>query len=62
MAVWFKQIVPPVAVTVGKGLTTTVDWEVLIQPVAVVVPVTVYVVVVAGDIVKGFKILPVLQA
>jgi len=50
----FVTVVP----TVGNGFTVIVLIAVLVQPVAVVVPVTVYVVVVAGDTVTDVPLNP----
>ncbi len=45
-------------VTFGNGFTTMVRVAVLVQPVAVVVPVTVYVVVAAGETVIATVVIP----
>jgi hypothetical protein len=50
----FVTVVP----TVGRGLTIIVRVAVLVQPVAVVVPVTVYVVVATGDTVIAAVVIP----
>jgi hypothetical protein len=53
------QIVGELTVTVGKGVTVTVDTAVFVHPDWV--PVTVYVVVEAGETEIGFVLAPVLQ-
>jgi hypothetical protein len=53
------QIVGEFTVTVGKGLTVTVATAVPVQP--VVVPVTVYDVVLVGLTVIGLVVCPLLQ-
>ena len=61
VAILLKQIEVSDNVRSGNGLTTTVAWAVLVQPVELIVPVTTYVVFDAGETVSGFALLPVFQ-